>query len=395
MSSAPTGEAIRVLVDASALPPDRGGVGRYVDELVAALPRPGVEVAVIAQPRDQARFVALVGDHRVHLAPTWTTSRPARLTWEQTGLVALVRRLRPDVLLCPHYTMPMAVIGALRVPTVVTCHDATFFSHPEVHTPVKGRFFRTWIRVSARLADAVVTPSEATREEIIEYAGADPARLHAVPHGVDHERFRPPTAAEVDAARAWAGVPEGTAYLAFLGTLEPRKNLPALVRAFVEVCRDRTDPPVLVLAGGKGWDDALDAAIAAVPPALTVLRPGFIPDDHVRGLLGGATVVTYPSLGEGFGLPVLEAMACGAAVLTTPMLSLPEVGGDAVAYAATPADDDIASCLATLLDDADLRDDLSRRAVARAAGFTWQACADGHVTVLQSVARTADKGARR
>ena len=142
-----------------------------------------------------------------------------------------------------------------------------------------------------------------------------------------------------------------------------------------------------MVAGGRGWDDGVDAALAEVPAHLTVRRPGFVPDELVPALLGGAEVVAYPAVGEGFGLPVLEAMACGAAVLTTPLLSLPEVGGDAVAYAASPDLPDVASALAALLDDPARRELLSHKGVARAAGYTWAATAAQHAAVYEMVSR--------
>ena len=156
------------------------------------------------------------------------------------------------------------------------------------------------------------------------------------------------------------GLP-GKQYVAFLGMLEPRKNVPNLIRGWAEAVRWRDDPPALVLAGGSGWDDDVDAAVAEVPSHLRVLRPGYLRFQDLPGYLGGALVVAYPSHGEGFGLPVLEAMACGAPVLTTPRLSLPEVGGDAVAYT-EPDAESIAVSLSALLDDAE------RRAGARRAG---------------------------
>ena len=147
-------------------------------------------------------------------------------------------------------------------------------------------------------------------------------------------------------------------YVAFLGTLEPRKNLPALVAAWRQAVDGRQIATALVLAGGHGWDGALEAAVAAVPAPLRVVRPGYLALDDLPAFLGGALVVAYPSLGEGFGLPVLEAMAWGAAVLTTRRLSLPEVGGEAVAYT-EPDATSIAGALGRLLDDAGER------------GLTW------------------------
>ncbi len=139
--------------------------------------------------------------------------------------------------------------------------------------------------------------------------------------------------------------------------------MPALVRAYIRAMTTRADRPALVLAGAPGWDAGVEPAVAAVPAGMTVLRPGHLPFDLLPGLLGGALVVAYPSLGEGFGLPVLEAMACGAAVLTTRKLSLPEVGGDAVAYTGTGAGD-IAAALSDLLDNPERRAELSVAAVA-------------------------------
>ena len=150
----------------------------------------------------------------------------------------------------------------------------------------------------------------------------------------------------------------GQSYIAFLGMLEPRKNVPGLIRGWVKACEGRELTPALVLAGGSGWDDTIDATMAEVPSHLRVLRPGYLRFSDLPGYLGGAVLVAYPSHGEGFGLPVLEAMACGAPVLTTQRLSLPEVGGDAVAYT-EPDPDAIAVALTALLDDPD------RRAAAR------------------------------
>jgi glycosyltransferase involved in cell wall biosynthesis len=216
----------------------------------------------------------------------------------------------------------------------------------------------------------------ATGNELVRFANAQRSSLMVAYHGVDQRIFRVPDAQQIQRVRDSLELGD-QCWIAFLGTLEPRKNVPALVRAFIRAVGPRSEQPALVLAGSAGWDSAIEPAVAAVPTGLRVIRTGHLPIDDLPGLLGGAQIVAYPSLGEGFGLPVLEAMACGAAVLTTRKLSLPEVGGDAVAYTGTGAGD-IAAGISDLLDDPERRAELSAAAVERAAGFTWAASAEAH-----------------
>jgi glycosyltransferase involved in cell wall biosynthesis len=369
----------RVVVDATAVPPDRGGVGRYVDELLPALVEEGADLAVVTQERDVAHFRALLPGVDLLAAPAAIARPPVRFAWEQAGLPALVRRSGADVLHSPHYTMPLAV----RIPVVTTLHDATFFTHPDVHLPVKRAFFRTWTRISLRRARRCVTPSAATRDELVRVAGARADRIDVAHLGVDARRFHVPSAAERVAVREDLGLTGR--YVAFLGTLEPRKNVAALVRGWIQAAAGTEDPPVLVLAGGRGWDEEVERVAAEVPPGLTLLRPGYLPLDRLAGLLGDAEVVAYPSLGEGFGLPVLEAMACGAPVLTTRRLSLPEVGGDAVAYT-EPDPQAIAVALRELLGSPERRAELGAAARERAAQFDWRACARAHLASYAAAA---------
>jgi glycosyltransferase involved in cell wall biosynthesis len=374
------GMTLRVLVDATAIPHNRGGVGRYLDCILPALASRDLDLVVVAQAHDVPGFLRTLPTARVVPAPAAATRRPVRLVWEQSGLPLLARKEGVDVLHSPHYTLPMAA----ACPIVVTVHDATFFTDPSVHTPGKARFFRGVTRLSGRLASGLIAPSEATRSEVARVAHVDAAKIHVAWHGVDTDVFRPPTDEERTRVAEALGL-AGRRYVAFLGTIEPRKNIPALIEGWVSAVRDAPDPPALVLAGGRGWDDRVDAAVAAVPAHLDVLRPGYVPLEDLAGLLGGAEIVAYPSLGEGFGLPVLEAMACGAAVLTTDRLALPEIGGHAVAYCGTDSAS-IAEKLRELLDDSDERGRLGALALTRASEFTWERAADAHVSAYRAVA---------
>jgi glycosyltransferase involved in cell wall biosynthesis len=234
----------------------------------------------------------------------------------------------------------------------------------------------------------LIVPSNATRDELVRVLGIDPDRIDVAYHGVDHRLFRRPDEAQVSKVTARLGL-HGSPYVAFLGSLTPRKNAPALVSGWAAAVADMAEPPALVLAGGGGWSQELDEAIASVPSNLRLIRPGYLPFADLPGFLGGAVVVAAPSRGEGFGLPVLEAMACGAPVLTTYRASLPEVGGDSVAYT-EPDADSIAVALRALLDDQERRGALAAAGYARAHQFTWAASAAAHVA---SYKRAADQAA--
>jgi len=310
---------------------------------------------------------------RVVAGPAAVSHRPARLAWEQTGLPLVAQQVEADVVHSPHYTMPLRS----GRPVVVTVHDATFFTEPGLHSTVKGTFFRSATRTAMRRAARVVVPSKATRDEVVRVLDADATTIDVAYHGVDPRTFRRPSEAEKSRVQARLGLGDQP-YIAFLGMLEPRKNVPALIRGWVQAFSDDPEPPALVLAGGAGWDDQVDATVASVPSHLRVLRPGYLRFTDLPGYLGGARIVAYPSHGEGFGLPVLEAMACGAPVLTTQRLSLPEVGGDAVAYT-EPDDESIAAALGALYGDADRRAALGEAGHQRSLEFTWAASAEAHL----------------
>src|SRR5260370_532665 len=193
--------------------------------------------------------------HQVHLsrwrvpAPTAITHRSARLAWEQSGLPVVAQQVNADLIHAPHYSMPLRP----GRPTVVTIHDLTFFTEPELHSPVTSVFYKSAIRTAVRRATRIIVPSKATRDELVRVLGADPTRIDVAYHGVDHSLFHRPHPAQVDQVSDRLGL-HGKPYIAFLGALDPRKNVTGVVKGWAGAGADLGHPPALGLGGRGGWD---------------------------------------------------------------------------------------------------------------------------------------------
>jgi glycosyltransferase involved in cell wall biosynthesis len=260
----------------------------------------------------------------------------------------------------------------------------TFFDHPEWHERAKVAFFRRAITTAAHRAAAIIVPSQATADLLLaRFAPAGPVSV--VRHGVDHARFRPDERQPGADGAVLADLGVHEPYVLFgPATIEPRKDVPTLVRAFDAIAGDHPDV-TLVLAGGRGWGwAAAEAAIASATHRDRVRPIGFVPDGAVPSLLRRAATVAYPSLEEGFGLTALEALACGAPLVTTTGSAMEEFAGGAALLVA-PGDE---RALAHALDTA-IRGDAGAPArrqagLARAADATWAAAAEGHVVAYRS-----------
>jgi glycosyltransferase involved in cell wall biosynthesis len=365
-------DPMRVAVEASAVPARLTGAGVYVARLLAAMAaRDDVELEVFCAPGSAAALAA--PGLRLRPVAAARAGRPARIAWTQLLSGRAARAAGAELLHGVHYELPLAA----RLPQVVTVHDLTLVTHPEWHEAGKVRYFGWAMRRAVRAAARVLCVSATTAGDLAERLDVAPERIDVTRLGTD---LRPATEAEVAALRRRLGL-EGP-YLLGLGTVEPRKDLPALVRAFADLAGEL--PHRLVLSGLAGWGSgALAEAVAASGVADRILLTGYLPEADKSALLTGADVFAYPSRYEGFGLPVLEAMACGTPVVTTTGGSLPEVAGDA-AWLVDPGDiTALATALAKLATDPAARQSAAARGRARAATFTWDRCAAETVTAYR------------
>jgi glycosyltransferase involved in cell wall biosynthesis len=356
----------------------RSGIGRYLERLLTALPAALGDDELVAYA---GRGVAPPHPSLARLwRPAWlpTERPPLRIAWEHAALPVAARRDRLDL-----FHGPMAVLPRfLPCPSVVTIHDLAFLRWPEQVPARRYRYLAPAVRRAAARAARIIAVSESTKADVVELLRVDPARVSVTHLGVDG-RFRPPSPEERAAHRERQHLTRP--YVLAVGNLEPRKNLPTLLRAFARLSPEV--PHDLVLVGAEGWlTGDLYAALDELRLGGRVRMTGFVGDDDLPIWYGAADLFVYPSRYEGFGLPVVEAMACGAPVVTANVSSLPEVAGDA-ALLVDPTDDaSVADGMRRVLTDGDLAGALRRRGSLRAAAFTWEKTAERTVAVYREVA---------
>ena len=365
---------MRIAIDARLADYTLGGIARYTVQLQRALwelapPHElltvrsrGPKVAAPAIPAHQELFVRTPPHHRLERYS---------LPWELRGAGI-------DVLHSPDFIPPRSD----RWARVITVHDLAFLRFPWTVTGTSRRYYGG-IHRAVREADAIVAVSQATARDLVELAEADPEKITVVAEGVE------PSLAPMDRHEARRVVAERfnlvEPYVLFVGTLEPRKNIPTLLRAFAQL---REDFPVrLVLAGARGWlsEDVFTALrVYKVESGVDLL--GAVPPEELQPLYCAAEVLVLPSLYEGFGLPPLEAMACGTPVVVSAAGSLPEVVGDAGVVVKPDDPADIAAGLGWVLGNPSFRAELARRGLARAATFTWERAAQETLAIYERVA---------
>ncbi len=313
-------------------------------------------------------------------------SIPFPRLWTHLRLSAEMAARPPEVLFVPAHVLPL--VHPRR--SVVTVHDLGYLFHPEAHRPADRRYLDGSTRWNARQATLVIADSAATQRDLVRAYGVDERKVRVIYLGRDERLRRVGEAGQLAAVRNRYGL--GERYLLYVGTLQPRKNLARIVAAFARIAGDPALAGVqLVLAGKLGWlYDDLFAEVRRLGLEQRVRFPGYIADEDLPALLSAAMAFVFPSLYEGFGIPVLEAGACGVPVITSNTSSLPEVAGDpaagaegAAALLVDPTDvDAIAAAMYRLATDDALCAELSRRGLENVKRFSWDKCARETLAVL-------------
>jgi glycosyltransferase involved in cell wall biosynthesis len=350
-----------------------GGIGRYTRELLAAFHQIGFEPVILqagGPPPTEFRTHNLPGSGLL----------PALLTLGQIQIARAARRHRLDLIHDPTGTAPLALTPARRV---VTIHDAIPYVYPHTSTALDRLIYHRWLPLAIQKADAVLTDSQHSRKDILHYLPVTQERLFVIPPAANrHFRPRPPE--EVRQTLDRYGVP--APYLLYVGAIEPRKNIPRLLEAYGQLRRWFEKWNLVVVGAPNRWK-ASPVAETAESLGLSpfIHLTGFVPDEDLPAIYSGADLFVFPSLYEGFGLPVLEAMACGTPVVTSNSSSLPEVAGEA-ALLVDPTDvDGLVHAMRRVLSDPDLAADLRQRGLERAKGFTWERTARETLAVYKKV----------
>jgi glycosyltransferase involved in cell wall biosynthesis len=379
---------LHIGIDYTAAVLQRAGIGRYTRGIVGALAEQDTEhtfVLVVAGNGAEATAlrgtndeVGLGANFRVRRLPM--SNRLWTIVWHRWRLPLPVDLLvgSIDVFHSPDYVLPPVRRGR----KVVTVHDLSFLRYPEGAEPGLRQYLSAAVPRSAREADLVLADSENTRRDVVELLGISAERVEVVYPGVDQQFTVVQETEALEEVKRTYGL--SLPFILTVGTLEPRKNLIALLEAYTVLQERRGFDHKLVVAGGKGWlYEGIFQRVKELSLTQDVVFLGFVSEEHLPALYSLADVLVFPSIYEGFGLPPLEAMACGTPVVTSDSSSLPEVVGDAGLMVAPDDHQALAEAIVRVIEDAHLRGDLVKRGLARAAEFSWQATGERLLSAYQ------------
>ena len=362
---------MRIGLDGLPLTAAKTGVGHYTYELARALAsaEPSGEFEIV-YPSTYAT-VRPDAPNSPLLPPNLKLNRvrvgPMGRHWWSAGLPRYIRRSHLELFHGTNYDVPLW----RRCATVLTIHDLSQLLHPETHEKRSVSRARRRLPLMSRTADAIITPTESVRVDVCELLKMSPSKVFAIPEAA-RACFKALSFAETADARRRLGI--GDEFLLTVGTLEPRKNLGLLISAFAELAKDRPENAIqLVIAGGRGWlSSPLFEAIEKSPVRDRIVLTDYLHDDELQALYSSCRAFVYPSIHEGFGLPPLEAMACGAAVIASRIPALEETTGAAALLFDPKSISELTGNILELIDNENARRELAAAGQRRAAEFSWE-----------------------
>lgn len=375
----------RIAIDCRSVFPGMGGIGHCTRSLVRAIAEADGSHDYVLVTTDRGGAGRLVEGTPAAGRNFRELSFPAGMIderWEQLQLPTVLADNDIDLYHSPCFALPVVETTRARAATV---HDVVFRARPELVDPGLRDYLDRWTEHSLEVADAIITVSEFSKREIVGSYGTPPDKIHVIYNGVGPEFHRRDPGEPGKRLREKYALPER--FVLYVGSLEAKKNIDRLLEAFAMlVTEGRAGDTKLVLAGGRGGQAYdIEAAIERAGVREQVVVTGYLPDGDIPALMNMADVFVYPSLYEGFGLPPLEAMACGTPTVVSDASCLPEVVGDGGVVA--PAEDaaGLASAMARVLGDEALRGELAKRGPGRAAEFTWQRAAGETLSLYESL----------
>lgn len=372
---------MKIAIDLTQIPKQLTGVGFYMENLVKGLTEIDRENTYYLFVKKESLSAFRTANANFHYLVIPKYPYAIRVLWEQLVLPLRLLRLKAEVLHSPHYSMPLLGWWFKRV---VTFPDMTFFLFPEAHVKWKVGYFQAMIRLSSRLAAKIISISYATTKDIQAILSV-PAGLIATTQLAVAASYRPALErAKVKTTLERHGI--SGEYILFVGTLEPRKNIANLVRAYSQLPRRIKERYKLVIVGKKGWyyQEIFDL-IGSSGDSGRIICAGYVSEADLPDIYNGAALFVYPSLYEGFGIPVLEAMACGVPVITSNVSSMPEVLGGAGTLIDPNQPEEISAAMGKVLTDKALFDKMKSEGLARARTFSWQKCAEETLNVYENV----------
>ena len=303
--------------------------------------------------------------------------------WAFTVFAKLVKAERPDVVFMPVQTFPFLIRPKGKLKIVITVHDVAFLFFPQHFTFIRRQILRFHTKRAVKFADRVIVPSEATKNDLVRVYGVSPEKIRVVYHGVSGELLK---MADKNDPRV-IGLSGKSPYILYVGSVQPRKNIIRLVRAFDMLkATGKFNEYKLIICGGKGWlYEKIYQQMGCSPYSEDIILVGDASNNLLASLYAGATLFVMPSLYEGFGLPVVEAMSFGLPVICADNSSLAEIADGAALLVDAYSPEDIFRKVERILEDGNLRFELSRKGLARAKDFNWEKTAEETLEVIESV----------